>query len=758
MKPADLLAALIGTDRVADVEKALEDFEAAHTGQFDWSPIGMRRNNSGTIEVSANTGRALVERVTNGIDAVLESENRARNGIPACRSPREAGHAWLGVPDDGLSGMTPRQRQQLANRVSVTMKAGEGAGHRCIEVADTGIGLTADEMPRTILSLNEENKTEKEYLAGRYGQGGSATLAASKYSLIYSRKPGSATVAFTVIRYQEPPPDRVKGGHYVYLRLGERVLEAPVANDIPPVGTTCKHFAYDLSAFGSPIGPNSVYGLLQQVLFDPIIPIWFDNKVHGWRRVIKGSRNALNGAVDEGDESKHGPKLAHHAKMFHASLGEYGRLGIEYWVLPAPEKNNKRPTAAFVDPRRPIVLTLSGQNQHEMLVSLIRKDAELPYLAHRIICHVDCNALTATALRGLLVSNREGARTGLVHDLIHKELVQALRSDDELARLNVEAKESTLKERDESATLTMRQEVARLLRLQGFEVSPAMGAVAGKGEAVARPGRPRHPRPKPTPIDLHEPPTFVRLVWPAAEPITLYPGQRRYVRVETDAHSRHHDPTAPDKSRFNFVISGNGLRVAGTTTLQGGRMRVMVDCADTNKLNDTGELRVELSRTGQSLLSDGRKIAVIKRPEAKEAAQKIIMPQFRIVPVEPDSPDWVRLGWPDDTAVIASDAEPDEGVLVIYYSTAFPKYVQAVKQLEKRDTTTAASFTRRYEIWLAVHSLILDEDKSTHKEDAHPGIQEDQLEEIERAERCRMAVIAAMVAAREVQAPETSDE
>ncbi len=758
MTPVDLLSALMGTDRVADVERAIEDFETAHAGQFDWFTVGMRRNNSGTIEVSANTGRALVERVTNGVDAVLELEHRVRGGIPVCRSPREAGHAWLRVPDDGLSAMTPRQRQQLANRVTVTMKAGEGPGHRCVEVSDTGIGLSADEMPRTILSLNEENKTEKEYLAGRYGQGGSATLAASKYSLIFSRKSGSSTVAFTVIQYQEPPPDRVKGGHYVYLRMSERVLETPASDDTPPVGTTCKHFAYDISAFGSPIGPNSVYGLLQQVLFDPIIPIWFDNRVHGWRRVIKGSRNALNGAVDEGDESKSGPKLAHHAKMFHASLGEYGRLGIEYWVLPAPEKNNKRPTAAFVDPRRPIVLTLNGQNQGEMPVSLIRKDAELPYLAHRIICHLDCNAMTALALRGLLVSNREDARSGIVYDMMQKELIQALRSDDELTRLNAEAKESTLKERDESATQTMRQEVARLLRLQGFEVSPATGAVAGKGDADDRPGRGKRRRSKPNPIELHEPPTFVRIVWPADEPILLYPGQRRYVRIETDAHSRHHHPTAPEKSRFNFVISGNELRVAGTTTLQGGRMRVMVDCGDASKPDDTGELRVELSRAGQPLLADSRKITVIKRPEAKEAVQKIVMPQFRVVPVDPDSPEWLRLGWPDDTAIIASYAERDEGVLVIYYSTAYPKYFQALKQLEKRDTTGAASFTRRYEIWLAVHSLILDEDQTSHKGEAHPGIQEEQLEKIEQAERCRMAIVAAMVAAREIQSPDAIED
>jgi hypothetical protein len=126
--------------------------------------------------------------------------------------------------------------------------------------------------------------------------------------------------------------------------------------------------------------------------------------------------------------------------------------------------------------------------------------------------------------------------------------------------------------------------------------------------------------------------------------------------------------------------------------------------------------------------------------------------------VEPESPDWLRLGWPDDTANIASEAERDEGVLVVYYSTAFPKYVQVLKQFERRDTTIAASFTRRYEIWLAVHALILDGDKSAQDSEAHPAIQEEQMETIERAERGRMAIVAAMVAARETQSPELLED
>jgi hypothetical protein len=69
-----------------------------------------------------------------------------------------------------------------------------------------------------------------------------------------------------------------------------------------PQGTEVRHFGYDLNNFGSPLGPNSLYGSMNTNLFDPVMPVWFDNRVHNYRRVIKGSRNALCGAVDDGDE------------------------------------------------------------------------------------------------------------------------------------------------------------------------------------------------------------------------------------------------------------------------------------------------------------------------------------------------------------------------------------------------------------------------------------------------------------------------
>ena len=148
------------------------------------------------------------------------------------------------------------------------------------------------------------------------------------------------------MRYLDLPPDEYKTGLYVYLIQDGKLPVAPTKDGDIEHGTIVRHFGYDLTSYTSSIGPRSLYGALQRVLFDPVAPIWFENQVHGWNRTIKGLRNALNGAVDQGDEFSRGPEIDYHLPMFNVTLGDYGNIGIEYWVLKRPEndKNKTRPT------------------------------------------------------------------------------------------------------------------------------------------------------------------------------------------------------------------------------------------------------------------------------------------------------------------------------------------------------------------------------------------------------------------------------
>ncbi len=751
MTAVEFYKALTAANLVAEVDTALRTFQASV--KTKWTPLG-RENNRGTIELSADPARSAVERLTNGIDGVLELEHQRHGGLPDCRSPLDASVAWLGVPERGLSAMTPVQRRALAQRVSIKMEAGEGRESRVVEVRDRGIGITPQDMPKTILSLNESNKLQKHYLAGAYGQGGSTTFSFCRYTLVASRYKDHPA-GFTVVKFLDLPPEDYKIGHYVYLVLQNGdLLEAALNAQEFPEGTQVRHFGYDLTSYSSPLGPNSVYGSLNTTLFDPVMPIWFDNRVHDYRRVIKGSRNALNGATDDGDEKTSGPTLSHSVPMFNVSLGDFGRVGIEYWVLEQPTKANKKPNEAFVNRGKPIVLTLNGQNQGEFSQLLIRKDAELPFLTTRLICHIDCNNLSPTSKRQLFVSSRESQREVKVRDMIHQEMVKALKSDDALAKLNDEARQKGMQERDETAIQQMQSEVARLLKIHGVDMGQTTGGdTRGSGTSTERTVNPPKPRPKPAPIELHEPPTYIHFVWDEEHPVTFYTEQRRYLRIVTDANSTYHNPNNPSASRINLVV-GDQLILRGSTALVGGRMRVIVEGASTAQVGHTGVLRVELARPGLPVLVDERPYRVVAVPEAKPADQKVTLPPFRLEPISPDSPAWTDLSWPDNVALIASEAEMESGVLVIRYSTAFPKFASQRASFENKDVSLAESFTKRYEIWLAVHSLLHYQDQrkaAAQQEGSRKEGDSEMADENEKQERVRIAVMSSLFAAREVQ-------
>jgi hypothetical protein len=756
MDTRDLYNALMAARNVADLEKAVAEYNTGSDAAVSEAPVGRRPNNRGAIEVATDPGRSLIERVTNAHDAILELEFERHGGKPECRSPREAAGAWLGVPEkEGLAGLTKKERQDLAVATVVRLEPGEGTQSRLVSVIDRGIGIPADKLEETILSLNESNKISKHYLAGIYGQGGSSTLAFCKYVVIASRHRGSDQIAFTVVRYEDLPAENFKTGRYVYLVENDAPLVTDAREGDIQHGTVVRHFGYDLTRYTSPLGPRSVYGILGRILFDPVAAIRLENRVHGWNRTIKGARNALNGAVDEGDDGK-GPTLDHHVPMFNVSLGDYGAIGVEYWVLARPEakdgkKRRTKPSENFVDAGRPIILSHNGQNQGEITGRLIKDEADLPYLQTqgRMICHVNCDRLTPTAKRILFASTREQSREGFLLERIRDELARLLKADDELGRLNEEAREQSLKERDETAQQQMRRQVARLLRLAGAtlqEVGGKKGTKEGGGEV-----KPKRPRVKLLPITPSEPPIYIKIVWDKDEEVPFYAGQRRYLRVETDANSDYHDVDDPTKSRINIAV-GDELKVFGTSPLKGGRMRIGVECTESVVVGAAGSIRIELYRKGLPALSDERVYAIVEPPEPKEQERKGTFPDFEVIAVQgPEDDDWEYICEnPDDTNVSrhASNSVMNKGKLYIYYSETFPRFATEHRRFEMQNEAMANSFRTRYEMWLAVHSLLMYQEMEQSKVEDVP---EDALEEMARQERCRHAVIAAMVAGQGVK-------
>src|ERR1700730_18318611 len=176
-----------------------------------------------------------------------------------------------------------------------------------------------------------------------------------------------------------------------------------------------------------------------------------------------------------------------------------------------------------------------------------------------------------------------------------------------------------MQERDEDAIQEMQSEVARLLKIHGVDLGQAVGGdTRGGGLGQTRPVNPPKPRPTPEPIELHEPPTYIRFLLDEEDPVTFYAEQRRYIRIVTDANSTYHNPNNPSASRINLVV-GDQLILRGSTALLNGRMRAVIEGATNAHVGQTGVLRVELTRRGLPVLVDERPFRIVTVPEVKPA-------------------------------------------------------------------------------------------------------------------------------------------
>ena len=728
----------------AEIQIALQIFESSQES-LRWENIGGRENNAGTIEITSDPGRAFIERITNAIDAIIEQEHDTHNGIPECGNPREAVKAWLGVPPDGLNGLSQQARQQLADRLNIRIEnGGEDKKSYTLTVTDNGIGISADRMPNTILSLNQENKLKKPYLAGTYGQGGSSTFWYSKYTLIASSDT-DGHVAFTIIKYMDLPADQYDTGKYVYLTLNGSI--ACLNDESFKRGTIIKHYGYDFYKYSGSVGPTSLYGLLSQMLFDPVLPFWLEHRIHDYRRSITGARNRLNKHVFRSETHDKQSSVEYNQSQYNLTVGNYGDIGIEYWVLEAPkDKKSKNPANGYIDSAKPVIFTRNGQNQHELTRLIIQKEAELPMLVNRLIVHINCDSITHDARRQLFSSNREQARKGEVLETIRKEIVRALKTDENLIRLNKEARDRALEQRDEDEERKTRQEVASLLRMRGIKVS--MGNVAskakdGKDKTDKKP-RPT-PRP-PTPVSTCDPPTFINILPDNEKPLEFYPGQRKYIRIKTNAADSYHRGYQNAENKINYYINSEAYKIVGSTPLADGNFRIIVDATDNTEIITEASLNIDLTRTSMSPISATKNCIVVERPEARDKSKTLTLPPFDFIPIEgPDDEKWGQRGWPDDDENFpAFDYDYASDELIIYYSAVYPDYTAKLRRFENHSDAKAKTYKKRYEVWLAVFSLIESEKAKKHPESTEEAAQNDKIRNFSST-----ASLAALFAQRE---------
>jgi hypothetical protein len=734
-----------------------------------WKTYGDDQSNISTINIATKPGRTIAERITNGIDALLEQRVAPNTASPA--SAREAAQTWFGRPIPITDAQTARwyRKGQFDRKVHVILLPGDLPTHPTIDVFDSGIGILPDKFPTTILSLHQGNKIDKFYQVGLFGQGGSASLGFCNYILIVSRnhrKPNS--IGYTVIRILRLN-DNFKEDCFAYLTRqtseGEALLEANISSELPLYesdeklripdlvhGTLVRHVGFRLEGIDKQLqaSPGNMWHYLNAIMFDPLLPFRLvdlrDTRRDRHRNeLISGSRTRLVSTTASSDEELSSeetrPQARYYREIEYMSAIDGGppTIAIEYWVVFAYRKKNNSlelrssSNELFVQSNHPIVFTLNGQNQGELSGQTLR-ECGLSLLSRHMVVHVDATEAHKTVRRELFSTTREGLKDGPVRSRILNYLKKMLTEDQNLFDIERQLTEKLAK-RDATATREeVRKQVVRLLKEAGLELSePGPTNVQGAGEVRSieqdrRTNGPVTPRP-PFPTLPYPSVTRFEIVWPK-EKLRVRLQDAETVLVETDA-----DAQFDREMRISIRTEPPILEVAGKSLLRGGRLRWRMR---PNSLAQSGRPGVAIATltlpNGAQLTSElpFEVLPALEQPSKKSTGT---IPPFEIIPVDPSDTEtwgtvWSEDIWPtvsgeaaSEQATVAYRTLRVQGKTHVYYSTVFDPYKATVEKLKTEGGGKLDLFTTAYSVWIAYHAILQDRQRPKELE---------QLEENER--------------------------
>lgn len=196
-----------------------------------WRFLGDNNSNSSTISILKKGEKGIVERLTNAIDAVIEKQRDIHNmGCPSSSSKiiEKAFPKYFCNLKKIYSNNDEVKSQvyDVENQVILAVNDGSKTNKPTFDILDKGIGVNGKDFSSTLLSINKGNKlaSDKKYLIGAFGQGGSTSLPFTESTIIISKSEGK--YFFTIIKSVELSD--YKTNSYVYMCIDNSIPELSV--------------------------------------------------------------------------------------------------------------------------------------------------------------------------------------------------------------------------------------------------------------------------------------------------------------------------------------------------------------------------------------------------------------------------------------------------------------------------------------------------------------------------------------------------
>lgn len=680
---------------VADVTDLIGDIQSQL--KIKWRAVDDNENNLATINLGSDPAAGVIERITNAFDAVLEHECLKRDDPIQPISPRSATELWFGIKDGRLANMDALSRTDIAGlseRVEVTLRDADREDRPTVDIRDRGIGIAPADFSTSILSLHKSRKLKKLYLAGAFGQGGSTALAYSQFTIIISR-PNSivdsseqcSNLAFTIVRFDPGDPQTDKHGVYQYLVDGAtgHPITLKVADDFEP-GTLVRHVSMDLGKYKSTLTAptGSLWFLSHNYLFDPVLPFKIVEARTGKTAASRTSSGNYR-LLSQGEHTEY--------KRSATLTFRSGAVTISWWVLAAEGDQPRNRITQYVMASKPIVVTYNGQKQGDFPNTIIKNDLRLPYLERYLIVHVDCDRLDNESRRQLFPTTREIIRDTPIGEDLRRAIVDTLRGDTELVRLDTERKRRYLQRADNSAIENIRRRLSSRVR------AVVQSGGGGQSPRVQPPHTQDDPEPQPK-IPVSEPPTFIEML--GSEPHKIYAGKRFTIRFRTDA-----DPAyflKPDS--FIAIINPPTLgQYSGLTNVREGYGVAYFNAAEDLEVGVEGQITLEVRPRRAQSLHGSCAVKIASLPDAAKPGEKgsVATPNVNPQWVSEGDPFWVDNGWNrHSVALVVRSGDSVE----IYVSSANEKLVALVARAQRRSVEAVDAIKNFYLEHLSFHAFL----------------------------------------------------
>ena len=640
----------------------------------NWEPLGGKKGNIGTVESQqSNATAALVEKLTNSIDAILMKKCLESGVDPkSSTAPRSMEQAveWF-FPGHQHWDLTDRLKSQALDIQIIADSEPRDTSNTSLIVYDNGEGQHPEVFKKTFLSLHNNNKNEVHFVQGRYNMGGSGAImfcGRKYYQLIGSKRfRNDGDFGFTLVR-QYPLSDEEemtqKNHWYEYLVIDgcipaftTEAMELGLFQRTFVTGTIIKLYSYYTG--GNRNIRRDMSRSINEFLYEPALPFYVvENKQrYPKERVLQAPIFGLRRQLSNSEYIE---------EKFSTTLdgGEVGKVKVEVYVF----KNHLEGRSAkdtrdyvrreFFKNNMVVLFSLNGQVQGHFGSDFVSKTLTFNILKGSVLIHVDCTNMNRGFRQHLFMPDRERLRKTPESKALRQRLGKDLRNGQlgdiykrRLAMLSNDSDDNSKLLKDLAENLPIDKDLRNLLS-QTFKLD---GADPSKKKR-----KPRKPKQEPREIEFNPKryPTFFKLSGNknGNTPVARIPlGGSKTIQFDSDVENQYFDRVEDPGDMTMAVLTHNAngggdepgppngisdLFSVIRRSPQEGKIKVVLEPTKNVSVGDDMQIKVDLNSSAHTAetFQEILWVKITEPPAAKpekvskpDESEKLGLPEYELV-------------------------------------------------------------------------------------------------------------------------------